>query len=277
MRILFIGGGNMATALIGGLLSAKTCLARDIRVVEPSPEAAARLATKHDVACVKRLAAAPDGDEIIIFAVKPQQIRQAAQSSGLAKNINLVVSIAAGVRLADLSASLGGHTRLIRAMPNTPALVGLGVTGLYPMSAAVTQNDRNQAEAIMKSVGSVIWIRDEKDMDGVTAVSGSGPAYVFYFIEALQRAAQDLGFDAAQARAMAIETFAGATRLAAESDEPLEVLRARVTSKGGTTEAALKSLEAGGIGQKLIEAVHAAARRSAELGDEFSRNEAAKK
>jgi pyrroline-5-carboxylate reductase len=156
-------------------------------------------------------------------------------------------------------------------MPNTPALIRSGVAGLFA-GPAVKQEDRDRAQRVLGAVGSVVWVRNEGDMDAVTAISGSGPAYVFYFIEALEQAALQLGLNAAQAHELAIQTFAGGARLAAGSDEPVAELRARVTSKAGTTEAALKSMEANRIKHRIVDAVHAAATRSSELGEEYGKD-----
>ncbi len=266
MRILFIGGGNMASAMIGGLV-AKGHAARDIRVVEPLADARARLAREYGVQCSERPQGAPVADEVIIFAVKPQQIGEAARACGLEPNANLVISIAAGVRLVTLSRRLGGHTRLVRAMPNTPALVGAGVTGLYPMGSDITQEDRERAQSIMSAVGAVVWVDDERQMDAVTAVSGSGPAYVFWFIEQLAASGAALGLAPDTARKLALETVLGAAKLAASSGESPAVLRERVTSKGGTTEAALRVFAEEKLAERLARAVEAASRRGAELGD----------
>ena len=271
MKITFIGGGNMADALLGGLLR-RGFSNSDLRAVEINPEARARLQQKYGVACVDRVPAARE-DEVILFAVKPQQMREVARGSGLAANANLVISIAAGITLASLSRWLGAHRRLVRAMPNTPALIGEGVTGLCALDgAAVTQEDRTRAEGILRAVGSTVWIDDEAQMDAVTAVSGSGPAYVFYFIEAVQQAALQLGLPAETARRLALETFTGAARLAAASTDPVALLRERVTSKGGTTEAALASMGADRVKEAIIRAIAAANQRGRELGAQLDRD-----
>ncbi len=270
MKITFIGGGNMADALMGGLLR-KGFAKADLRAVEINPEARARLRQKYDVACVDRVPPVRD-DEIILFAVKPQQMREAARSSGLSVNANLVISIAAGITLISLSRWLGAHTRLVRAMPNTPALIGEGVSGLYALDkVTVTENDRKRAETILGAVSATVWIEHEAEMDAVTAVSGSGPAYVFYFIEAVEEAAKQLGLPAQTARKLALATFTGAARLAAESADPVAVLRERVTSKGGTTEAALASMAADHIKEAIIRAVCKANDRGRELGEQLDK------
>jgi pyrroline-5-carboxylate reductase len=211
-----------------------------------------------------------EGD-VIVFAVKPQHLREAASKAGLAKNANLVISIAAGVRLANLSKWLKGHTCLVRAMPNVPALIGEGVTGLYAFSRDVKREDREHAETILGAVGATVWITEESQMDAVTAISGSGPAYVFYFMEAAQEAAKELGLPVQIAQRLVLDTFNGAARLAATSPDPVAVLRERVTSKGGTTERALASLAEDGVKEAIIRAIHAANRRGQELGEELGK------
>ena len=270
MKITFIGGGNMADALIGGLLQ-KGNSAQELRVVEISREQRDKIANKYGVSCFASAADAVRAGDVVVFAVKPQQLRQAAGKSGLARNENLVISIAAGVRLTSISRWLGAHTRLVRAMPNTPAMIGEGITGLYPLSADVTAQDRRHAEAILGSVGVTVWIQKEAQMDAVTAISGSGPAYVFFFIEALQEAAKKLGLPVEVAQRLALHTFTGAARLAASSTDPVSVLRERVTSKGGTTEAALASMAKDGVKEAIISAIRAANERGRELGEELGK------
>ena len=269
MRILFIGGGNMATALIGGMLQ-QGFKPADFRVVELSAEARARLGQEFGVATDERLGASVLTEDVVLLAVKPQSLAAVASDLRPRLGSQLVISIAAGIRVADLSRWLGGYGRIIRVMPNTPALVRAGVSGMYA-APGTTRADQDAAERILSAVGAVIRLDREELVDGITAVSGSGPAYVFYFIEALMQAAMELGFDEQQARTLAIETFSGAAKLAAGSPEPASVLRARVTSKNGTTERALKTLDAHAVKDKIVEAIHAAARRSAELGDELGK------
>jgi len=181
-----------------------------------------------------------------------------------------VISIAAGIRLADLARWIGGRERLVRAMPNTPALVHAGITGLYA-GAPVRADDRQAAEDLLAAVGSTLWFERESDLDVVTAVSGSGPAYVFYAMEALERAARDLGLAEGAARSLALWTFVGAAKLAIERGEDPARLRAQVTSRGGTTERALEVLEAAGVKERFVEAVKAACERSRELGEALGR------
>ena len=207
----------------------------------------------------------------IVLAVKPQQAREVARSLGPLLRSQLVVTIAAGIRVKDLARWLGGYERIVRVMPNTPALALAGISGLYA-HPAVGARDRAAAQKILGVVGATLWLEREEDLDAVTAVSGSGPAYVFYFIEALERAARELGLAADTARRLALETFAGAVKLAAQSGESPESLRGRVTSKGGTTERALLSLEADRVVETIARAVRAAAVRSRELGDELGKD-----
>ena len=259
----------MATALIGGLLQ-QGFKPGDLRVVEVSEEARARLQRQFGVSAV----AAIDEEipeDAVLMAVKPQQMHAAAKALRVRMKGQLVISIAAGIRTADLSRWLGGHGRIVRAMPNTPALIRSGVSGMYA-GAAIKQADRDSTQNILGAVGGVVWVRDEADIDAVTAISGSGPAYVFYFIEALEQAAVELGLTGAQAHDLAVQTFVGASKLAAGSDEPAAVLRERVTSRAGTTEAALNAMEAGDVKRRIMDAVRAAARRSKELGDEFGKD-----
>jgi pyrroline-5-carboxylate reductase len=266
MRISFIGGGNMATALIGGMLDAGF-RPEDIDVLEPDAQRRGNWRTGLAKARMLKpgewLAAA----EVIVLGQAPAASR-AAQSIKPFITKPLVVSIAAGRRGVDRP--LARHrTRGARNAEYAGADPGryLGVIAL----PAVTEPQRAAAARILQAVGEIVWLDDEALLDPVTAISGSGPAYVFYFIEALQEAARELGLDAAQARALAIQTFAGAARLAAEADEPVEVLRERVTSKGGTTAAALASLEKDRVKAAIARAVKAASLRAGELGDEFDR------
>lgn len=270
MNITFLGGGNMAAALIGGLVD-KGFPASAIQVVELQAENRERLAARWGVRAIEALDEAALGCDVLVLAVKPQQMKAALAPLAGRLDGQLVVSIAAGLRLADLSRWLGGYRRLVRCMPNTPALIGAGITGLFAASE-VDRAGRDAAERVLAAVGSTVWIADETQMDAVTAISGSGPAYVFHFIEALQAAGREAGFDDATARKLAIETVLGAARLAAQSPEPASVLRERVTSKGGTTEAALNSLAAAGWHDALVAAVRAAEARGRELGDQLGRD-----
>lgn len=267
MKITFLGGGNMASALIGGLLKQGFCAA-DICVIELSAGGRERLQADYGVRCVEAIDAAAAACDVLLLAVKPQQMKAACAPLLPHLRTQLIVSIAAGLRLADLARWLGGHRRLVRTMPNTPALIGAGVTGLHALPE-VDDAGRAAAERILQAVGSTVWIADEAQMDAVTAVSGSGPAYVFLFIEALQQAGEELGFTPQQARQLAIETTLGAARLAAQSPEPASLLRERVTSKGGTTEAALRTMGERGVLAGIVAGVHAADARGRELGEQL--------
>ncbi|HEY4997650.1 MAG TPA: pyrroline-5-carboxylate reductase [Usitatibacter sp.] len=270
MKIAFIGGGNMARAIIGGLL-AKGARAADIVVVEVDAGARLKLVSELGVAAVEKPGPEIAGAGAVVFAVKPQQMREAAQAIAPHLGDALLITIAAGIRIESLARWLGGRGRIVRAMPNTPALVHAGVTGLYA-PAAVGAADRNAAESLMSAVGAVLWFESEPDLDAVTAVSGSGPAYVFYAIEALERAARELGLAEGASRSLALWTFVGATKLAIERGEDPAVLRAQVTSKGGTTERALEILEEAGVKAHFVAAVKAACERSRELGDALGRD-----
>jgi pyrroline-5-carboxylate reductase len=273
MKISFIGGGNMATALIAGL-AGKIAQAGDIHVVDPNAEALDRLRAQYGVTTAPEIGATVAGSDVIVLAVKPQQMRDVAlrlQSQLEARP--LLLSIAAGIRANDLSRWLGGYGAIVRTMPNTPALIGQGITGMVAM-AGVSDAQKDAADSILRAVGQTVWLESEDLIDPVTAVSGSGPAYVFFFLEAMQQAALEMGLSAEQGRALAVATFTGAAQLAAQSDEPADVLRQRVTSKGGTTHAAIASMEAAGVKQAIIEAMKAAAARGRELGEELGNQKA---
>jgi pyrroline-5-carboxylate reductase len=275
MNIRFIGGGNMAAALIGGLLQ-QGCSREQIVVVETNADQRGRIKREFDVEAAPDLggkvfdAGGPANTGVIVLAVKPQQLAPVARELAPLLSGQLVVSIAAGIRARDIARWLGGYERLVRAMPNTPALVRAAVTGLYALPDVDTEGKR-AAEAILGAVGSVLWCENEEMLDAVTAISGSGPAYIFYFIESVQQAARELGLDPAQARSLSLQTFLGASTLAASSKEEAATLRARVTSPGGTTEQAIKVLEREGVKNAILSAAHAARRRSRELADEFGK------
>jgi pyrroline-5-carboxylate reductase len=270
MMIAFLGGGNLATALIGGLV-AKGQEARDIAVIEMSPAAREKLGAKFPV----HISTAPDakvqGSEVLVLAVKPQDMKRALASVSGFSNEKLVVSVAAGIRLEALSRWLGGRRRIVRAMPNTPALVGAGIAGLYAFPE-VGAEDRARAESILRAVGEVVWLPEERLLDPVTAVSASGPAYVFWFIEQLARSAQELGIEREAALKLARHTVFGAAKLALDSADSPATLRQQVTSAGGTTAAALKVFDEEKLAERFARAVAAASRRGAEMGDEFGRD-----
>ena len=274
MNVVFIGGGNMADALIGGMLKSGFS-ADQLRAVEISGDARRRLADKYRVECFDEARKALRPGDVVVFAVKPQQMKEAARFSGLKDNANLVISIAAGITLAILSRWLSGptgnYTRMIRAMPNTPSLIGAGIAGLYA-PASVSEAERKQAEAILGAVGATVWIEDEALLDAVTAVSASGPAYVFWFIEQLAAAGESLGLTQETSKKLALETVLGSAKLAAQSADSPAVLRERVTSKGGTTEAALKTFEEQKLAERFLRAVEAARDRGAEMGAQMAKD-----
>jgi pyrroline-5-carboxylate reductase len=270
MKIAFLGGGNMASALIGGMI-AKGAKASAIRVVEPLPASRRRLAARLKVRASAAIDARALEADTIVIAVKPQDLRAAVAPLAGKLRGKLVISVAAGIRLGDLSRWLGGYARLIRCMPNTPALIGAGIAALYA-PPGTTAGDKRSAERILGAVGKVVWVKDEALLDPVTAVSASGPAYVFWFIEQLEASALALGLPAQAARQLALETVLGAAKLAAGSKEPPAVLRERVTSRGGTTAAALAVFAEANLAEHFRRAVAAASRRGAEMGDELGRD-----
>ena len=267
MRIAFLGGGNMAAALIGGLI-AKGTDARSISVVEVSPAARERLVSRYPV----HVATAPDAEmqraEVVVLAVKPQDAKSAVASISVQRQ--LVISIAAGLTLKTLSRWLGGHRKLVRCMPNTPALIGAGIAGLYALPE-VSAEERKKAETILTAVGEAVWVPEERLLDPVTAVSASGPAYVFWMMEQLAASAEKLGIAPDVAKKLALHTILGAAKLAASSSEPPATLRKNVTSKGGTTEAALNVFEEEKLAERFRRAVEAASRRATELGEELGK------
>ena len=277
VHITFIGGGNMGRALISGLL-ANGFTSRQISVVEANAGTALKLQEDFGVQginALEQIAFDFSKNNVVVMAIKPQDFNVVAK--GLATKLKhaslpgpLILSIAAGIRLKDMSRWLD-HARCVRAMPNTPALISKGITGLFA-DAAVNASDRSLAETICNAVGQSIWVPEEALMDAVTAVSGSGPAYVFAFLEAMQSAGEKLGLDAASARKLAYATLDGATQLAHNSDEHAGVLRERVTSKGGTTAAALEVMKQEGWNEILEKAISAANQRGKVMGDELGKN-----
>jgi pyrroline-5-carboxylate reductase len=275
MNVTFLGGGNMATALIGGLV-ARGADTRAFRVVEPFPAQQDKLRARFPGVGLfgEPAPGAIEGADLVVVAVKPQQMKEAARA--LAPNVGdvpVVMTIAAGIRIGDLARWLGGYARIVRAMPNTPALIGAGISGVFAPQA-VDAASRELAERVLAAVGAVVWVEREDMLDAVTGVSGSGPAYAFYFLEALEEAARDLGLSDENARKLAYATFAGAVKLAQASDDSPAVLRAQVTSKGGTTERALALLDEHAVKARFVAAVKAAAARAKELGDELSADDA---
>ncbi|MCG3188378.1 MAG: Pyrroline-5-carboxylate reductase [Burkholderiaceae bacterium] len=265
-EIAFVGGGNMAGALVGGLLKGGRIPAT-VLMIEPDDRQRARLALQFGVLA---LPAADDhlaGVPLVVWAVKPQSFAAAARPCAPFVADALQLSVMAGIRTDALVAATGS-ARVVRAMPNTPALVGLGITGLFATPGA-TAADRAAAESVLGASGELMWLARESDLDAVTALSGSGPAYVYYFIEAMIQAAGEMGLTVEQGRRLALATFAGATALARQSSDSPAVLRERVTSKGGTTYAALMSLDNDAVKSAFVRALHAARERARTLGDEF--------
>ena len=265
-HIAFIGGGNMASAIIGGLQS-QGFASSHLHVVEPFEEARSKL---HGAFGIHAHAEAGDflrQADLVVWAVKPQTFKDAAAQVQTFTRNALHLSVAAGIRSNTIAQWL--HTqRVIRTMPNTPALIGKGITALVAR-AGVSPTDKDWASAVIQTTGEVLWLDDEAHIDAVTALSGSGPAYVFYFLEAMREAGIGMGLNPAQAYQLAVATFIGAGELAKASSEPPEILRQRVTSKGGTTFAALSAMEHSGIKASFIQAMQAAQARAQELGDEF--------
>ena len=258
----------MASAMLAGLRKKHPTL--DCHIIEPFAEAREKLAELNVTVYPTAVRVAVVGADAVVLAVKPQVLAQVCGELLPCLDGELIVSIAAGVRVNTLARWLGGHTRIVRTMPNTPALIGQGVTGVYAPTA-LTAGDLATATALMQSIGVVISVENEAMIDAVTAVSGSGPAYVFHWIEAMLAAAQDAGFNAADARTLVMGTLKGATALAEASDVSPGVLRERVTSKGGTTAAALAVLNERDVAGAILQAVRAAKNRGAELGDSLDR------
>lgn len=267
-HIAFIGGGNMAEAIIGGLLRNGTP-ADHVTVVEPFAETAQRLAQKHKVTVLASANAALASTDVVVWAVKPQVFHEASLSTAAFTQNALHLSVAAGIRTDSICRWLTSP-RVVRAMPNTPALIGQGMTALFACPA-VTDAERLQVNHILQGTGQLLWLDEEAHIDAVTALSGSGPAYVFYFLEAMIEAGQHMGLTAEQAHQLATATFGGASALASQSQDHPSVLRQRVTSKGGTTHAAITALEDAQMKQTFVQAMFAAQRRAAELGDEFGK------
>ena len=269
MRLAFIGGGNMASAILGGLLR-EGLAPKQVVVIEPFAETAAKLQQALGVE-VQAVASAVLADaDLVVWAVKPQVFKEAALPVAAFTKKALHLSVAAGIRSESIARWLQTD-RVVRSMPNTPALVGQGITGLFAR-AGVSVLDKQWVEKVLQSTGEWLWVHEESDLDGVTALSGSGPAYVFYFLEAMTEAGVQMGFSQEQAYHLAKATFGGATHLARQSTEPPEVLRQRVTSKGGTTYAALTSMANDHVKEAFVKAMLAAQKRAGELGDEFGKD-----
>lgn len=265
--ITFVGGGNMATSLIGGLLATGT-EASHIRVVDPS---ANPLAARYPVACYTDAAPALTGAEVVVLAVKPQVL--ASVTKGLAMYLvqpfPLVISVAAGIRSTSISQWLGhADLSVVRVMPNTPSLVGSGASGLFA-NAHVSDAEHDLAESILRAVGLTVWLEDEAQLDAVTALSGSGPAYYFLFMEMLEKTGVSLGLPKETARLLSLQTAFGAAKMALESEDNAATLRERVTSPGGTTEQALRVLQEGGLQILFDKALRAAQQRAVTLAEQL--------
>lgn len=265
-HIAFIGGGNMATAMVSGLLK-QGFPAAQIDVVEPFAEARERLQAQFGLTAQAEAGLFLTKASIVLWAVKPQSFKEAALQSRFHTREALHISVAAGIPSGSIAKWLGNE-RVIRTMPNTPALIGKGITGLFARPA-VTEADRQNAQRVVSGMGQFLWLSDEGQLDAVTALSGSGPAYMFYLMEAMTAAGADMGLEREQAYQLAVATFIGAGELAQSSHEPPEILRQRVTSKGGTTHAAITSMDDSHIKDLFAKALHAAHQRAREMGAEF--------
>jgi len=268
MKLAFIGGGNMAQALIAGLKSKQFSMC-DITVVELDKQKRDDLEQQFGVKATCELAETAVCDTVVL-AVKPQQLAALAATLSPWLKTQLIISIAAGVRVADLSIWLNHYPTIVRAMPNTPAQIQAGITGLYA-SPTVSIAQIAAADQVLKAAGETIWFDNETKLDAVTAISGSGPAYVFYLIEALAAAAHSLDLTEAEAKQLSIATFKGASLLAATSQTSVAMLREQVTSKGGTTEQGLLSLEQSEVKEAIKKATTSAYARAISLGDELSK------
>ena len=270
-RIAFIGGGNMATSLAGGLIAAGTEPA-SIMVAEPDAGRRERLSKQYGVATTN---ANPETllQDVVVLSVKPQLMQTVCKQLSESSNVKnpLYVSIAAGIRTADIARWLGGDVAVVRCMPNTPALIQCGATALYA-NKTVSEAQQQLADEILRAAGITAWVADEDLLDAVTAVSGSGPAYFFLLMEAMQKTAVNLGLDKETATSLILQTALGAARMASESELDLQELRARVTSKGGTTAAAISSFEHDDFHHNVSKALNAAYNRSRELADELGKD-----
>ena len=270
-KISFIGGGNMAQALISGLISCgvKPSL---ITVADPSSDAREQLAAKglNTVDPTADAKAAVIGADIVVLAVKPQVMKVVVSGFADVLETQLVISVAAGLSTALLSNMLGGYSNIVRAMPNTPAMIQMGATGLYGTDN-ISAEQKQLATAVMEASGLVMWVDNEEHMHAVTAVSGSAPAYMFYFIEAMVDGGVALGLDKEQASALAMQTMLGAAKMALGSEDAPSELRRKVTSPNGTTQAAIESMQANDISRQIVEAMQACADRSQALSEEMSK------
>ena len=267
--ITFVGGGNMARSLIGGII-ADGCDRETIRVADPDRQQLSALHRQFGVGTSTDNLAAVEGADLVVFAVKPQKLREVAlqTASAWATRKPLALSVVAGVRSGDINAWIGAGAPLVRAMPNTPALVQSGATALFANPVA-SEEQKHLAESLMRAVGLTVWLDDEAAMDAVTALSGSGPAYFFYVMEAMQAAGESLGLSPHSARLLTLQTAMGAAKLALESSDEVSTLRERVTSPGGTTERAIEVLRSGGLETLFRDALESAHKRAGELAIAF--------
>ena len=268
MQITFIGGGNMASAIIAGLHQQADHL---VRVIDRNPEKLASLAGQYGIQPLTGIPAAGfSANDVLILSVKPQQLKVLCAELAPVLHGALVVSVAAGLR-SDVLMRWLNTDRLIRVMPNTPVMVGKGLTGLFAV-AGVSVSDRQRAQRIMQSVGQTVWLEQESRIDDITCISGSGPAYVFYFVEAMMEAASQLGFTQDEARTLVLSTFDGAIALARQSDLPVETLRANVTSRGGATAKAIARYDQEALKAVIIAGAMDCRARSIEMGDQLSQD-----
>ena len=271
MNISFIGGGNMARAIIGGLKNNNFDMSA-ITAIDPDVKKREQLAAEFNVQVSDSYVENDNINKrshVIVLAVKPQQMREVCEQLSKKISSQLIISIAAGIRTADISRWLDNYPSVVRVMPNTPAQIQAGVSALFAMPN-VNQLQQDRASTILGAVGTTLWLDDEAKMDAVTAISGSGPAYVFYLIEALQDAAISLGMTAEESSMLAVQTFAGASLLASQSSADIKTLRAQVTSRGGTTEQGILALETANIKKIILAAAQAAADKSKSLGDDLA-------
>ena len=266
IQIAFIGGGNMASAIIQGLVTQGHPVDQ-LDVVEPFAEARDRLASEFGIRAQAQPGVFLASAEVVVWAVKPQIFQEAAHQTQAHTRSALHLSVAAGIPSQTIARWLSTE-RVVRAMPNTPALIGKGITAFFARPC-VQDRDRQQVENIVRSTGEFLWVDSEDKLDAVTALSGSGPAYVFYFMEAMMAAGAGMGLTPEQARQLTLSTFAGASELARRSEDPPEVLRQRVTSKGGTTFAAISSMDDSGLKAAFGQALLAARDRARTMGQEF--------
>ena len=270
-RIAFIGGGNMATSLVGGLIAAGAMPA-SIIVAEPDADKCTQLSRQFDVTTTRDNLETLQQD-VVVLSVKPQLMQTVCRQLAVSANVKdpLYVSIAAGVRTTDIARWLGEHVAVVRCMPNTPALIQCGATALYA-NKTVSKAQQQLADEILRAAGITTWVAEENMLDAVTALSGSGPAYFFLLMEAMQKTAASLGLDKQTAASLTLQTALGAARMANENDHDVQELRARVTSKGGTTAAAISSFEHDNFQNIVSNALHAAYNRSRELADELGKD-----